>query len=132
MNSLRRGGEVQYVFHLDLSLFESPLFIFRVPKHRYTNMGLNGVKNMSKQGYWKQWYRYHFDRYRYQLSTSSRYRYWFEWYRCRLPTASWYQYHSTGTGTPYGFFPKKCGILHFSLIFLPQTFSNSSHIKNPP
>ena len=46
-----------------------------------------------------------------------------------LPVSTGTDLSGTGTGT---FCPEKCGILHFSLIFHPPIFSNSSHIKNPP
>ena len=86
----------------------------------------------QQQSCWNNRYRYHFDLYRYRLSTTSRYGYRFELYRYRWPSASLYRYSSTDTGTPYGFLPRNMMDFAFSHIFLPQLFSNSSHIKNPP
>ena len=103
-----------------------------VPKHRYTNMGLNDTK-ICKNGVagttctgtpltctgtchpLHNLYQYNLDLYRY-----------------RAPTASLYRYSLTCTSTPYGFFPRNVRFLAFSLIFHPPIFSNSSHIKNPP
>ena len=90
------------------------------------------MQNKQKQGCWNNRYRYHFDLYRYRLSTISRYRYRFERYHYRLPSASLYRYSSTGTDTPYRFLPRNVRDFAFSLIFLPQLFYNSSHIKKPP
>ena len=104
----------------------------RVPRHRYTNTGLNGAKNMSKQGCWNNLYQYTFDLYRYRLPTAYLYRYTLDLYRYRLPTAYLYRYSSTCTGTPYRFLPRNVRDFAFSHIFHPQLFSNSSHIKNPP
>ena len=68
---------------------------------------------MQKQGCWKQWYRYHFDWYRYQSLTTSGYRY-------HLPTASWVPVPLFGT-VPIRDFAEK--MLDFS-IFIHSSSTN--------
>ena len=76
---------------------------------------------MQKQGCRKQWYRYHFDWYRYQSHTANGYRY-------HLPTASWVPYHFLVPVPLCDFCPENVGFAIFHPFFftkLPQIYPTS-------
>ena len=103
-----------------------------VPRHRYTNTGLNDAKTCRNRAAGTTCTGIPLTCTSTGYPLHNLYRYTLDLYWYKLPTTYLYRYSSTRTATPYGFFPRNVRDFAFSHIFHPQLFSNSSHIKNPP